>query len=266
MSASIVQGEHRPSPELLPGEEEDKALREAIHKQPLGAATTLENTGTDEEELKGPVAPIQTEEQLQATTLPPLVPPETAAAAASPTPSTATKANGHVQPVAPQKASQYSLGQTESLKNQRSNHEWAFGAGITCLQVGDMVNFNGSNIVPKSIFVTMLFREAVLDFSRAQFVHPETSINIFAIAGLVRVTIPRGVRLVTNGLAVCGNFGGQQSGVDANNPELDAPVIQLHGLSFCSSSTFEINYQVPVLEILRPENDSTAKFQEIQSV
>lgn len=264
MSASIVQGEHRP--EL---EEEDKALREAVRKQPLLVG---EDTGEDEEELAKPVEPVPTEEQLQVI----LVLPEPVASAVAPAAATAatsstaapptTSTSNHVQPIAAQRPSQYSLAQTESLKNQRSNHEWAYGAGVTCLQVGDMVHFNGQNIVPKSIFLTMLFHEAVLDFSRAQFVHPETSITIVAVAGLVRVTIPRGVRLVTNGLAVCGNFGGQQSGVDANNPELDAPVIQLHGLSFCSSSTFEINYQVPVLEILRPAHDGAAQFQEIQSV
>lgn len=148
----------------------------------------------------------------------------------------------------------YLFGNTDYIASQRQSHASLMGFGCIALRGGGALNFQGSLVVPKSVVLTMICQATSLDFSRATFVHPVTTVTVVSSCASVRIIVPRGVQLQTSGLAVCANFGGPDD-MDNNFPLSFAPVLKVRNYGVCARTSVELNYLVDPLVIVKPLDD-----------
>lgn len=150
------------------------------------------------------------------------------------------------------RAAQYLFGDTDYINRQRDEHKSLVGVGFILIRGGGAINFQGTQVVPKSITVTMACHGTSMDFSRATFVHPVTTIYVVSTCASVRIIIPRGVHLETTGLAACANFGGPDD-MDNNFPLSNAPTLRIKNFGVCAGTTVELNYLVDPMNIVAPQ-------------
>ncbi|KAH9259481.1 hypothetical protein BASA81_002524 [Batrachochytrium salamandrivorans] len=145
----------------------------------------------------------------------------------------------------------YLFGNSDYISSQRQSHTSLLGFGCIALRGGGALNFQGSLVVPKSVTLTMICQATSLDFSRATFVHPVTTVTVVSSCASVRIIVPRGVQLQTSGLSVCANFGGPDD-MDNNFPLSFAPVLKVRNYGVCARTSVELNYLVDPLVIVKP--------------
>jgi hypothetical protein len=150
---------------------------------------------------------------------------------------------------------QYLIGNDPSIPEARKRYSWTFGFGLVFIRLGQL-DFRGPGVyVPQAVNIIVLMHGAHVDLSTAVFVHPVTTIRLFSICGGARVTLPRGVRLETNGLGICGGFRGYDDySLSANySPRPDAPLVKVVGMSICGGASADCNLAVEPLLIVQHE-------------
>jgi len=119
-------------------------------------------------------------------------------------------------------------------------------AGILFIQTPNYAK--GKFALAKSLSVGHILSGTKIDLSRADFVHPITTIHAGTILGGVKVIVPRGVRVETNGIGILGGFKGMQS--QTVNAGQDAPLIVINGLAILGGVKVIVNTTVPPVRIV----------------
>jgi hypothetical protein len=88
----------------------------------------------------------------------------------------------------------------------------------------------GRWVVPGRIRAVAIMGGIELDLSAAELTAPITEIHVTAIMGGVVVSVPPGVRLESDGLAILGGFEDQLHEPASGDP--NAPVVRVRGLAF----------------------------------
>ena len=107
----------------------------------------------------------------------------------------------------------------------------------------------GKFTLAKEIGVGRILGGDKIDLSRADFVHPITTITAGTILGGLKVIVPRGVRVETRGLGILGGFKGlSNQTVHAGE---QAPLVIIQGLSILGGVKVTLNEYVPPLKIIK---------------
>lgn len=83
---------------------------------------------------------------------------------------------------------------------------------------------------PRELNVVAVMGGAELDFRQARFGPGVTVVNCFALMGGVQITVPPGVQVEMNGMAIMGGFV-QKGMKDAAPPPPGAPVLRIGGFA-----------------------------------
>lgn len=225
---------------------------------PLAAATPINQSIPH-------VSATSVEETVSASTVTFDEPPR----ASSTTPDTAAAAlEVHAAPV-PQSAPTSSCG---CASPRNSSSSFGKGGGIECanyflnptpemlqrsrvdvmggvLFIAMNCKQKGKFTVPQNVSVGRILGGVKLDLSLADFVHPTTIITVGAILGDLHVTVPRGVRVETQGLGILGSFRGLKGGQTVHAGE-EAPLVIVRGLTILAGSKVQVNNDVPPLRIV----------------
>ncbi|KDO19812.1 hypothetical protein SPRG_14674 [Saprolegnia parasitica CBS 223.65] len=86
-----------------------------------------------------------------------------------------------------------------------------------------------------------------IDLSHATFVHPTTVVKVYAILGGVRIVLPRGVRVESSGIGVAGSF---KSVVQGDSLSLEAPLVQIRGVSVLGKTAHSVNHNAPPVAMM----------------
>ena len=107
----------------------------------------------------------------------------------------------------------------------------------------------GKFTLAKEIAVGRILGGDKIDLSRADFVHPITTISTGNILGGLKVIVPRGVRVETRGLGILGGFKGLDS--QTVHAGQDAPLVIIQGLAILGGVKATINHDAPPLKIVK---------------
>ena len=131
---------------------------------------------------------------------------------------------------------------------ERAAHYQALG-GILFLGVSG-ARTKGKFTVPQTIHCGQILTGNKLDLSKADFVHPVTTILVGTILGGFKLIVPRGVRVDTNGFGILGGFKGIQSQTVHAGEVDNAPLIILHGFAILGGAKVSVNYDVPPVQVI----------------
>jgi hypothetical protein len=106
----------------------------------------------------------------------------------------------------------------------------------------------GKFALAKTLNVGHILSGTKIDLSRADFVHPVSTIYTGTILGGVKVIVPRGVRVETHGIGILGEFEGMRS--QTVNAGQDAPLIVVNGLAILGGVKVIVNDSVPPVRIV----------------
>jgi len=136
------------------------------------------------------------------------------------------------------------------VAEMQRNHSLMSTLGICGIQAGHG-DISGTLVVPKTFAPMIICHGLDIDLSQAVFVHPVTTISVFVICGGVRVIVPRGVRVESFGVAICGGMEGlDETGRQLNLTGLDSPLVKVTGLTICGGVNVELNVTVdPVAHV-----------------
>lgn len=106
----------------------------------------------------------------------------------------------------------------------------------------------GSWLVPKRIWCSNILSSSALDFRRAYFVYPETTVYANQVLGGFHMTVPRGVQVDCHGLGLLGSF---HDNPDAKTPVgTEGPVIRVVGVSVLAGAHVHVDDTVPAIRFL----------------
>jgi hypothetical protein len=83
---------------------------------------------------------------------------------------------------------------------------------------------------PRRLKVVAVMGAAKIDLREARFPPGVTEIDVFAVMSEVKVYVPPGVRVESNGTAIMASFTGDS--IDSYSDDPDAPVVRLTGFAF----------------------------------
>jgi hypothetical protein len=106
----------------------------------------------------------------------------------------------------------------------------------------------GKFVLAKSLNVGHILSGTKIDLSRADFVHPVSTIYAGTILGGIEVIVPRGVRVETSGIGILGGFKGMRS--QTVNAGQDAPLVVIKGLAILGGVNVVVNDDVPPVRIV----------------
>ena len=106
----------------------------------------------------------------------------------------------------------------------------------------------GKFTVPRTIHAGQILTGSKLDLSRADFVHPSTTIYAGTILGAFHLTVPRGVRVEARGLGILGAIQGLSS--QTVHAGQDAPVVILSGVAILGGIVVHVNEKVPPVRVV----------------
>lgn len=108
----------------------------------------------------------------------------------------------------------------------------------------------GKFTLPKTIHCGQILKGNKLDLSRADFIHPVTTILVGTILGGFKLVVPRGVRVETTGFGILGGFQGLSSqNVNAGQVD-DAPMVVVQGMAILGGVKVTVNHEVPAVQII----------------
>jgi len=99
----------------------------------------------------------------------------------------------------------------------------------------------GSWVPPKHLHVFAIMGGAELDFREARFGPGIVEVTVFAMMGGVEITVPPGVRVEVEGIAIMGAFDSREEGQPPAGPSV--PVIRIGG--FALMGGVEIRTRLP---------------------
>lgn len=106
----------------------------------------------------------------------------------------------------------------------------------------------GKFTVPKKISVVSVLDGTKIDLSIADFVFPVTWIRVFpSVLSGVEITVPRGVRVETQGLGILGGIKGISQNIPVSD---DGPRVVVQGLTVLGGIKVKVNYEVPPVQIV----------------
>ena len=105
------------------------------------------------------------------------------------------------------------------------------GAGTSKTLVAFMsgVVRRGQWTVPRTVHAIAFMGGVEIDLRGARLTSPVTEIRVLAIMGGVKVTVPPGVRVESNGFAIMGGFEDQLESAASSDP--NAPLVRLTGFA-----------------------------------
>ena len=111
----------------------------------------------------------------------------------------------------------------------------------------------GRFCVPKNITSMALFGGASMDFRRAEFVHPVTTIIATKVFGGGKIIVPRGVKVEISGLGIFGSFGGRFRDEDSTLSRLDNdfPTLKVTGLALFGGVGVVVDDHCPPVTVVR---------------
>ena len=112
-------------------------------------------------------------------------------------------------------------------------------------------NMRGKFTMPKEIHAGNILGSTRIDASRADFVHPVTTIHAGEILGSLTLTVPVGVRFKSQGWGILGNFSGPKQYHATVHAQEDAPLIILNGASILGNVQVKVNERCPPLQIVQ---------------
>ena len=130
---------------------------------------------------------------------------------------------------------------------QRASSYQALG-GI--LFIGTSGRTKGKFTVPKTIHCGQILTGNKLDVSIADFVHPVTTILVGTILGGFKLTVPRGVRVETQGFGILGGFKGLSSQTVHAGEVDNTPLIVLQGAAILGGAKVVVNDSVPPVQVI----------------
>lgn len=146
---------------------------------------------------------------------------------------------------------QFLVGPDPEIAQLQNANQDLSGFGMISIRAG-AVELGGPIVVPRRLDLFIMCDGSKIDFSLGTFVHAVTTINIFCVCGGVNITIPRGVRVQTSGLAICGAIAGlDEYGRRANTAILESPLIVIEGFTLCGGTNVELNLAVEPLVIVQ---------------
>ena len=117
-----------------------------------------------------------------------------------------------------------SAAQTSPLVRPQEGYGWR-----TLIALMSGITRRGAWIAPRRLQALAVMGGIELDFRSAQITHQVTEINILAIMGGVVVTVPRGMRVESDGFAIMGEFDDGHGDLPTTDP--NAPVIRVRGVA-----------------------------------
>merc|ERR1712150_197990 len=99
--------------------------------------------------------------------------------------------------------------------------------------------------VPEKIFCSNILSGSALDFRRARFVYPETTIYANQLLGGFKMWVPPGVQVDVAGLGILGGFRGGAAGYSDMGP-----VIKVVGVSVLGGAKVYVDESVPALQMV----------------
>jgi len=128
----------------------------------------------------------------------------------------------------PTSAVYYKSGTSDKLEKAKKSNQNGGGVGVLFINVGQL-KFEGRFIVPKKLNFVCVLHGASVDLTDAQFIHPETVIDVVAVLGGCKIIIPPGVRVKSSGVAI---MGGIKAKTDRSLlSDEDMPLIHVRGVS-----------------------------------
>ncbi|CAJ1934411.1 unnamed protein product [Cylindrotheca closterium] len=122
-----------------------------------------------------------------------------------------------------------------------------FGLSFGVLFIGTPRQ-TGKFTVPKNISVVSVLDGTKIDLSVADFVHPVTTIRVFpSVLSGVKIIVPRGVRVETQGLGILGGIKGISQNIPVSH---DGPKIIVQGITVLGGIKVSVNHNVPPVQIV----------------
>ncbi|CAB9524023.1 Domain of unknown function (DUF1707) [Seminavis robusta] len=120
--------------------------------------------------------------------------------------------------------------------------------GILVIETSDL---KGKFTVPKTIQVGQILNGAKIDMSIADFVHPVTTIVAGSVLGSLSITVPRGVRVESHGIALLGAFGGLKEGQTVHAGQIEnSPLVVIKGVTILGGVTVKVNNEVMSIRVV----------------
>ena len=141
----------------------------------------------------------------------------------------------------------YHAGAGQEAQAKRRANKSSGGVGVLFVHVGTL-SLDGSFVVPRTINLFVVMHGAKVDMRRATFVHPNTTINVFACLGGVKVMLPPNVACRVSGMAVLGGLHKHDEGVPP--PSLDAPSVNVHALTVLGGCKLHVDPRVPACVVV----------------
>jgi hypothetical protein len=136
----------------------------------------------------------------------------------------------------------------ELLESTSSNWAHVMG-GILFIQTPHHTT-KGKFTLPKTIHVGNILSGSKLDLSCADFVHPVTTIVTGSILAGVKIIVPRGVRVETQGLGILGGFKGLRSQTVTAGQYDDSPLVLIQGFAILGGVKVVLNDGVAPLRVV----------------
>eukprot|EP00980_Cylindrotheca_fusiformis_P017805 scaffold5622_cov129-Cylindrotheca_fusiformis.AAC.4 len=138
----------------------------------------------------------------------------------------------------------YFKNPSQEMLKRASKHDFKLGAMFIMTP-----ERKGKYTVPATISAVTLMSGGKIDFSRADFVYPETTILVVPciMAGLI-IKVPRGVRVEIQGLGIMGIM----SGLKTQNIHVGqtGPLIIVKGVAIMGAVKVFVNENVPPIKVV----------------
>lgn len=110
-------------------------------------------------------------------------------------------------------------------------------------------NKSGKITVPKVIDVFSVLSGSKIDLSIADFIYPVSTIRVVpSVMSGLKITVPRGVRVEVQGLAIMGGMKGLKSqNIDVSQ---DGPLLLVQGITVMGGVKVSVNHQVPPIQVV----------------
>lgn len=120
--------------------------------------------------------------------------------------------------------------------------------GILFIESSGGMCHAGKFTVPEEVVFGHVLHGDKIDLSRADFVHPKTTLQGTAILGGLTIIVPRGVRVNVKGLGILGSFSGIKSQTVSAHEQ--SPLIVVRGVSILGEVCVKINHDVPPIRVV----------------
>lgn len=101
------------------------------------------------------------------------------------------------------------------------------------ISVISRVDRGGEWELPERLWVCAIMGDVRLDLTRARFLPGTSEIEVLAVVGQVRITVPHGIRVECHGGGLTGEF--RLKRVSNATPRSDAPCVRITGSAYAGT-------------------------------